>query len=267
MSELVKPNWVAFGRLLREGREEAGLSRRELARRASCAESLVSKVESAKRRVSAQVAAQLGQVLGAAEELEEARKKAERADRHPWNTDIVEHEAEAVHLKAWAPLIIPGIVQTPEYAAAVFRDGRPGIEEDSVTSLVAARLARSEIALQREVWIVVDETALLRRVGRWPEVMAGQIRHLMRLASTQCKITVLPADCEYSGGLSGPIYLAQMSDHRMVAYAEHISGGDVLADPDAILRIDAIWREITAWALSPAQSLTVMKESLKVMEG
>lgn len=269
MPETVKAAWIPYGRTLRQLRTQAGLSCRELAAKATCAESLVSKIERGRRRVSGQVNNQLGTALDqvlphAAKRLSDAHLKSERSSAHPWFNDIADLEAAATTIEAWEPLLVPGIFQTAAYAATVFAEGRPQATPDQIAEHVGARMERARSVAGKETWTILDETVLYRPVGG-RQVMVDQVRHLTGLASKRNKITIFPRHAPYCGGLAGSIILLS-ADERTTAYVEHTAGGDIIYDPDEIARIRAVWREISVWALSPDDSIKAMEAAIKVHE-
>lgn len=266
MPESVKAAWIPYGRTLRRLRTQAGMSCRALAAEAACAESLVSKIENGYRRVSGQVNNQLGtalqtQVPHAARRLTDAHHKAREASQHSWFNDIADLEAASETIELWEPLLIPGIYQTAAYATQVFTEGRPHASTHLVSQHVGSRMERARVACEKETWAILDETVLYRNVGGH-QVMADQLNHLSALASRRNRITIVPRDAPYSGGLAGSIIL--LSDHnRVTAYVEHTAGGDIIHDPDEIARISSVWKEISAWGLSPADSIRAIETATK----
>ena len=66
--------------------------------------------------------------------------------RHPrWFEDWLNAEREATTLRIWQPFLVPGILQTADYARALFLGGLLNPTEDAIDQLVAARLARLSI--------------------------------------------------------------------------------------------------------------------------
>jgi hypothetical protein len=96
----------------------------------------------------------------------------------------VEIEREAVSLRWFEPLLIPGLLQTEEYARAVLAAAHPASPEDEVERLVSARMDRQAILDQGEpplLWVILDEGAATRPVGG-PAVMRDQIERLVKAA-------------------------------------------------------------------------------------
>lgn len=267
MSESIQAAWVPYGRTLKEMRLQAGLTCRALAQEAACAESLISKIENGKRRVSGQVNRQLAAALiaehidDADQRLRHAHIRAHQASQYTWHTDIADLEAAADTMTIWEPLLVPGVLQTNAYARTVFSEGRPQATTEEVSQLVEDRMERVRAVATKQIWAILDENALYRPVGGH-RAMAEQIRHLISRPSPRHKVTIFPRASPYCGGLAGSIILLDTMD-GLSAYAEHTSGGDIIYDRSEIARISAVWREISAWALSPAESITAMEAAVK----
>lgn len=265
MSEPTLAAWVPYGRTLRNLRTQAELTCRQLAARASCADSLISKVERGRRRVSKQVNNHLATALektvpGANHTLTQAYERAVYASQYSWHTDIADLEAQAALIQIWEPLLVPGVLQTLAYSTTVFTEGRPHASSQEIDELVQARMERTQTATDKELWAVMDETVLYRTVG-CHQTMADQLQHLVDLSCKKTKITVVPQNAPYCGGLAGSIIL--LSDHaRTSVYVEHTAGGDIITNPADVARISAVWREISAWALSPAVSTRAIKAAI-----
>ena len=114
-----------------------------------------------------------------------------------WFEDWVDAEGRASVLRGWEPLLVPGLLQTPEYARVLFRAWRTDDDEDKIEQLVAARMDRQKIFARAgapSFWAVLDEGVLRRRVGG-AKVMHGQLLHLADMAERAAiKIHVIPAE-------------------------------------------------------------------------
>lgn len=271
MGERKRDNWTQFGVRLKYFRAERSLSGKELARRVSCADSLISKLERATRTPDERLARALDEALQAKGEIFKEWGKAKKADACsdvPWQAQILLSEADATSAQMWAPLTIPGVFQTKEYATAIFTDGHPTETADNIHGFVQARLERAQTWLDdptRDLRAIIDETALYRHVGG-PQVMASQLRHLHQLASVRSRITVLPAERDYTGGLSGPFRILQYREGPTCVYTENVTGGQTVTDSGVVHRVKSVWRELQAWTLTPKESLTVLEKALTAME-
>ncbi len=125
-----------------------------------------------------------------------------------WFADWLEAEREAHTLRVWSPLLVPGLLQTADYARTLFLAAQ--FTEDEANELTGARLARQAILEQPEppqVTFVLDETVLHRQIGS-PVTMAGQLGHIASVAELRnVNIHVLPA-ADANAGLSGSFSIA-----------------------------------------------------------
>src|SRR5260370_8057499 len=107
-----------------------------------------------------------------------------RENYESWFREWVEIERETTSLRTWEPMIVPGLLQTAEYAWEVLRAGRPDDTDERIEQHVSARMERQAV-LAREnapfLWAVVDEAAIRRPVGD-AKVMRGQMARLIESA-------------------------------------------------------------------------------------
>lgn len=126
-----------------------------------------------------------------------------------WFRDYLEAEREALTLRIWQPLIVPGLLQTPDYARALFVAA--GADADKADEMVGARMSRQSIFERSKppsVSVVLDESVLHRLIGS-PQVMHDQLVHLVELSQRPyLMIQVLPAANGANAGLGGAINLA-----------------------------------------------------------
>jgi transcriptional regulator with XRE-family HTH domain len=126
-----------------------------------------------------------------------------------WFRDYLEAEREALTLRIWQPLIIPGLLQTPDYARALFVAA--GADADKAEEMVGARMSRQSIFERPKppsVSVVLDESVLHRLIGS-PQVMHDQLVHLVELSQRPyLMIQVLPAANGANAGLGGAFNLA-----------------------------------------------------------
>lgn len=116
--------------------------------------------------------------------------------------DFISLEASARSARTVELSVVPGLLQTPEYARAVTRAALGGLPEPKVDALVDVRLARQSVLRADpplELSAVLDEAVLRRQIGG-PGVMAAQLRHLAQVARLpQVRLQVLPFSV---GGIS-----------------------------------------------------------------
>jgi len=163
-------------------------------------------------------------------------------------------------LRLWSPVLVPGLLQTAEYARALFLAAGP--DGDTADELVVIRMGRQDI-LDRpdppQVVAVLDETVLHRLIGS-PPVMADQLAHLADVSERpNVSVQVIPADTGANAGLSGAFDLAS-SDGPEVLRIEAVE--DVTAETRSLVRRAAsIFVRVQADALPRAASRALILEA------
>src|SRR5699024_96641 len=157
---------VRFGSELQRLRQTADLSQRELAKATLISHQMLGAVERAERTPRKSFAAKADEVLGARGGL--LRLWPGNQDGYPRGfKEYVELEQEAISIQDFQAQVVPGLLQTREYASAVLRAGWPPSENEELERLLEMRVARQRI-LHRErpplMWVVVDEGVLRRPV-------------------------------------------------------------------------------------------------------
>jgi hypothetical protein len=189
--------------------------------------------------------------------------RATNKSRYPDHfNEAVEAESLATSIHQYAPLVIPGLLQTGAYARAVFRAYRPTAPEAEIDELVEARLARARILddpTTPVLWSVLDEAALRRVVGS-PRVMAENLRHIAALVRRhRIIVQALPFSAGAIGALTGGIKLMKFTDAPPLAYIDGVGMGQLLDDPATVARHELTYDLLRASALSPEDSLALIE--------
>lgn len=128
-----------------------------------------------------------------------------------WFEDWLEAEGEAQSLRIWSPVLIPGLLQTAEYARALFLAAQSDTSDDAIGALVAARLERQAIldrAGPPDLVVVLDE-AVLHRLISTPQVMHDALVHVAELSQRPYVVVqVIPAGNGANAGLAGAFDIA-----------------------------------------------------------
>ncbi len=259
-----------FGSMVRFYREKAGLSKAELGRRICKSESLVEAIELGHRPATEPVTLDLEATLdsgGALAQLRDQMRNVLSYQAFPaWFQDWALKEALATSLRWFEPLVVPGLLQTEEYARAVFRT-RFGIGGDEVDELVAARMKRQEILAGDKgprLWVVLDEWVLRRPVGG-RHVMLEQVSRLVEAArQPRVMMAIIPAGVgAHEGAYAGGFATAEFDESATVGYQETATGGQVIEDPKQIGSLVLAWDTLRADALPRAASVVVLEEAAK----
>lgn len=152
-----------------------------------------------------------------------------------WFEDWLRAEGEAHTLRFWQPLIVPGLLQTAEYARALFLAA--GADEIKADELVAVRLERQSIldrAGPPHLIAVLDEGVLQRLIGS-PGIMADQLSHLGSLAARpHLQVQIVPSARGANAGLSGGFALASCDGAPDVLRMEAVA--DVTEERRSLVR-------------------------------
>lgn len=162
-------------------------------------------------------------------------------------------------LRTWQPLLIPGLLQTEDYARAIL-SANPD-NEDDLETYVAARMERQAIRDRDRpphLWVVLDEPVLHRCVGS-AKVMREQLLHLVKLAERpRITIQVVPARVGVHAGLLGAFIIAGLDGASDIVYMETSSDGQTIELPRVVTRITLRFDTLRAVALPRDDSLNLI---------
>ncbi|MEU1848279.1 helix-turn-helix transcriptional regulator [Streptomyces sp. NPDC019990] len=256
---------ATVGRQLRLRREAAGMRVGEFAAAVGYGEDLVYKIESGKRIPRPDYLDTADEALGAGG-LVAAMKEDVKKVRYPKKVrDLAQMEARAVELQLYDPVNIHGLLQTPEYAQALFRMRRPRYAEEEVERGVAARMARKAVfdrASAPELSFVQDEWTLRRRLGGAAAVRR-QLEHLLLVGQLpNVEISVMPMDREEHAGVDGGIEVLKFDDGTAVGRSPGVANGRAVTDPRQLRILELRYGIIRAQALTPRESTAFIEQLL-----
>ena len=254
-----------FGAELRRARTSARLSQEQLGQRVGYSGAQVGKVETGERSPSQDFAERCDRALDTDGLFLRIYQLARRWDGpHPqWFRDWVQAEKEATSLRTWEPILVPGLLQTADYARALCRGWR-SVGADELEELVSARIERQSI-LDRptppELWVVIDEAVLHRLIGS-PNVMHGQLLHLADCACRQgITIQVVPADAGAHAGLLGAFIVAGFGEAApSMLYVETAVEGQTIEKTSLVNRAGSAFDRVRAEALPHKSSRDLIEK-------
>jgi transcriptional regulator with XRE-family HTH domain len=260
-SDLLK----TIGRQIKLWRERAGLTQPELGQRIGYSEDLVSSVERGRRTPQPGFLDASDDVLGAGGMLKDFKEDVEKA-RYPRKVrDLTKLESKAVSIGAYGTHNIHGLLQTEDYARALYQMHRPLLDEDTIERYVAARVARQRIFSRWPAPIlsfVQDEVTLRRPLGG-RAIMRGQLERLLDLGRLRnVEIQVMPTDREDHAGMSGQLMLLDAKDSPSVGHVEVQEFNRVITKRDEVRTLEAQYGIIRAQALTPRESLEFIEKVL-----
>ncbi|MFJ3788094.1 Scr1 family TA system antitoxin-like transcriptional regulator [Kitasatospora sp. NPDC090091] len=173
-----------------------------------------------------------------------------------------EHEAQALTISEYAGHLVPGALQTPDYARAIFLDAASLRTDDVIAELVAARIERGRLITSPtgpELWYILDEAVLRRTVGS-NQVMAEQLSHIINLAKQRRMIVQVVT---FTAGahplLSGLLSLMTFAAAPPLAYSEGPFAGQLLDEPQMVAKCRRAYDLVRAAALSRRASLALIQ--------
>ncbi|ALG13246.1 helix-turn-helix domain-containing protein [Kibdelosporangium phytohabitans] len=175
-------------------------------------------------------------------------------------------EADAVRERTLDRVIMPGLLQTIAYAAALNQGTRQLLRRDGWEErAVSERRDRQEMVLRKKnplhVHALIDEAALRRIIGN-REVMIDQLDHLIEMTRMpNVTIQVLPLDLRAHGPYSGTMTLLSYpeSDEPDSGYMESMVGCETVGDEAIVAALSSAWEDIAAAAPSPQRSVKILK--------
>ncbi|WP_367124648.1 helix-turn-helix domain-containing protein [Streptomyces phytohabitans] len=259
-----------FGQRLRTLRDEQGWTQDELAERMGCSGTHVSAVETGRRPPTPRFAASADRVFGTGDRLERQSDAVRNTALLEGYPELIAQEAKAAEIRLFELGIVPGVLQTPEYTAAITRGAvlRGAITqqqgEERLVSL-AERRARLERTPPPRIYAVLDESCIRRLVGG-PGVMAAQLDKLLAFAELPSTVLqVAPFDLGERRAFDLPVHLLTMPDRSQIGYAESAQQGRLERDMRFVQPMLTAYHQLQAEAASQAVSVAMIEQLRKGM--
>lgn len=256
-------SWHVIGAQLSQFRKAARITQPVLAERLCVHEDTIGSIEQGRRPLKPDLAAQLDELLDTKGVLAVAVANVPERERFPaFAQDFVEHEQEAVTLLSYENHVVPGLLQTEEYARAVFSCLYPPIGEEEVEEWTSARVDRQRI-FGRKPWppmmnFLLEEVVLHRPIGG-RDVSREQLSHLRRCAELPFMgLQIMPTEKERHAALDGPMVLLETPDHDHLAYIEGQRISFLVDDPDEVSAYQQKYGMLRSQALSPEESVRLL---------
>jgi transcriptional regulator with XRE-family HTH domain len=254
-----------FGQHLKLFRVRAGLERAEFGAMTGYSASSIASFEQGRRIPQPKFIDQADELLDAGGVLKASKEEVARAQYPAFFRDAARLEAEAVELHVYANHGVPGLLQTEDYARAVFAMWRPVLEDEVVEQRVAARLARHEIYSRRPrptISFVVEECILSRPLGG-EAVLRGQLKQLLLVGQNRnVEIQVMPTRREEHAGMAGPFTLIETKEERRIAYVEAHKDSRLYTERRSVREFEEQYGVLRAQALTPRESLALIEKFL-----
>ncbi|GAA3924242.1 helix-turn-helix transcriptional regulator [Actinomadura viridis] len=248
------PELKSFGTEVTRLREEAGLTRTELAALVTVSRSYVSQVESGNTRCRQDFAARLDKGLGTGTALFDAWNDLVRSTGYPrYFTDFSAAEKSAVMLRAYETTYIYGLLQIESYARVLL----------TTDEAVQGRMRRQNILARDHppmICVVLDESVLYRQVGS-SEVMHEQLGHLLSIFGRE-NIALQIAPVAYYRGVRASFTIATQPDRTEVLYLENAARGETNTDAEDLTQVSETFVRLQARALSVDDSRALIERTM-----
>lgn len=276
-----------LGRLLRQFRSEAGVTLDAAAEALEYSRQKIWRIESGMGSIRVLDVKAMCELYNVSPEMTEAMRglAVETKSKGWWHAygDAVPNwfelyvglESAAAHLRRYDDALIPGILQTRQYAQSVYRLDRPTSSEEDRERAVEVRLQRQSLLTRRlpaapRLEAILSEAVLRRRVGG-PSIMTAQLGHLLEaseLPNVSVRVAPLAAGPP-PGAVAGSFVIldfpaskgGRTAPEPSVVYSESLTGALYLDKPDELRAYEDVWSGVAALALSEAESRDMIKRA------
>ncbi|MFI9027086.1 Scr1 family TA system antitoxin-like transcriptional regulator [Streptomyces sp. NPDC053560] len=256
---------LIFGKQSRFLREKREMTRRELSALIPYSESFIAMVERGERPPKVGYVNAVDAALGANGLLSVLAPEVAEKHHPAWAEEYVKLQAEALALHVYSTHFLHGLLQTEEYARAVFRSVRPSMTDEEIEKSVQARLATQNLLTRTpacRMTFVLEESTLLRKIGG-QDAWAGELRNLLNLSELHnVQLQVMPLSRETHCGVDGPMTLLETPDHHTIGYVAGQQGSYFLTEPDDISVLSHRYGTLRAQALDPEASRALIQRLL-----
>ncbi|GHE27619.1 transcriptional regulator [Streptosporangium violaceochromogenes] len=265
-----------LAREIRNLRDTAGWTTTEAARRLSWSKSRLNRLETGGGKVTEQDVIEICDVYDVPEHVRTALVQLARdgARRGWWSSyrdvftgSYIGLEDEASVIKEWGVQLVPGLLQTEDYAREIISAGLGDGDAEQVHRRVMARMARKTLLGRPNpprLHVLLDEAVLHRPIGG-PEVMREQLRALcVAMRRPNITLQVLPFAAGVHAGLDGTFILLEYADPvDDIAYVSGTAGDVYIENPDHVARYKAFFGHISDAALTPDASEAMIAAAVK----
>ncbi|MEV5412596.1 helix-turn-helix transcriptional regulator [Thermopolyspora sp. NPDC052614] len=263
---------------LREARAKSGLSREEVADQMEWSTSKVYRLEYGRTAASWRDVRDLCELYGVPSPEKDGLVQLARDSRQRgwWSeyqdifpSNFVGLESDASIIRSYESELIPGLLQTEDYARALNRTFRPSAPEDEIERRVSARMARQGVfdrSTPPELTCILSEAVIRRCLAIDGDVGAAQLRALIAAAERpNITIRIVPLATGLHPGMDGAFVIIGFPDEADpdVAYVEGLMGSVFVESVDGVKRYKLIWDQLSGHALSAAESRDLIRAELK----
>ncbi|PZH16910.1 transcriptional regulator [Streptomyces sp. NTH33] len=259
-----------LGQELRRLRELKGMTAEEVAERLLVSQSKISRLENGRRSISQRDVRDLCGVYEVEDHrvVESLMQMAKDSRQQGWwhsfgdipYSVYIGLETDAASLRIYDPQVVPGLLQTRQYAEALVSGALPETAPADIEKRVQVRMRRQERISATEnplrLWTVLDEAALRRVVGS-RSLMREQLEHLVEQSRLpHVTVQVIPFDMGAHPGLNGQYAILEFPDtaDSSVVYIEGVTSDLYLEKANDVQKYSVMYEHLRAQALGVEQS-------------
>jgi transcriptional regulator with XRE-family HTH domain len=251
-----------FGQEVQRLRAEHDVSQQALAEATYCTRTLVNKIENANRMPSKDFARHADDFFGTGGHLSRLWPLVALYAYPKWFRPYVQLEEQASIIRSFETMVVPGLLQTRDYAHAILSARRT----NDVESDLDGRMERQAIFDREnppELWVVLDETVLRRQVGTLA-VMQRQLQALIDAVERPSTVVqIVPFSAGAHAGIGGPFASLVFQEGTPVVYVDGFLKGQLLADPAEVRAADRAYDLLMGAALPVPQSIDLIAKVMK----
>ncbi|MFE6978994.1 Scr1 family TA system antitoxin-like transcriptional regulator [Streptomyces sp. NPDC057682] len=254
------------GALVARFRIQAELTQRQLAERVCAQPETIASIEQGRRPLLLPLARRMDAILETKGALETAVENMPEVDLIPaWAEQYLDLERTALALSFFANQVLPGLLQTENYARAVFKSRVPTFSPEEIDAHVTNRLERQEI-LHRSapptMSFVISEAVALAPLGG-KDIHRETLLHLLRCAQLPgVTIQIMPLNRPSHAALDGPFILLETPDYQRVAYTETQRGSQLISDPNEVSILAQKYAMLRTQALTTEETMDLLNRLL-----
>ncbi|MFC5721734.1 helix-turn-helix domain-containing protein [Streptomyces gamaensis] len=259
-----------LGQELRKLRELKGMTAEEVAERLLVSQSKISRLENGRRSISQRDVRDLCGVYGVEDHriVDSLMQMAKESRQQGWwhafgdipYSVYIGLETDAASLRVFEASLVPGLLQTPNYASAVTEGSWPEATTADIERRVQVRMRRQERITDPDnplrLWAVIDESALRRIVGN-PAIMCEQMHQLVQFSlEPHITVQVLPYDVGAHPGMYGKFSILEFTDPQdaSTVYLEGVTSDLYLEKPNDVQTYSVMYEHLRMQALNAEQS-------------
>ncbi|MER8067361.1 helix-turn-helix transcriptional regulator [Streptomyces sp. NPDC094034] len=254
-----------LGRRLRRMRGDSGLSLRALAEQVGYPHSYLGRVELGDQLPSEALAIALDTHFGTSGLFVDLLELAQDTSIPDYGRAVVSSEEQATRIQVFNSSLIPGLLQTEDYAHALIRETGSHDSKEQLSELVETRMRRKRVLSKDNsllFWAIMDEASLKRPVGG-SRCMAEQITSMFEvMRMPHVTVQVLPFTQGEHPLLGGSLSLQTFRNGATIGYVESFASGESVESPKRILRLTQMLDKARSKALPEKESLTLMRTYL-----